>query len=442
MRTIHANSLRVLLLATIGASSSAQAAPTPGLAAGVLARSGAYVFTAQNLADVLTLDSGVLSTPMSDAERAAASENILDQFRRNPAAVSRQLANDSRAAKIMRSGNAADRELLIAALRAGWLTPSNDPSRARWLAIMKRHDPVVAEAGGLSLSAHDVSDVREIYSLLLEHSLTTAEGAAIDSVIVERFKQDPATFVRSEPDDRKGIANYVNGTPTERERWRMIVWDNLLKRAQTDSLSARILDVLKKDPTVLIAEPTVVIRQPQLDAQFASNDVVADLAHLPRSNAAERTQAAQSLAAHYGSLSDAQKTRLREAELRWELLQEFVLACNGPREQAVVAVQHTVRSPADIPAAADTLEVAAAKFTALRQQQAMHSLMLAGVAYVGQSQIAALHAAQPNLGGPAGDRAQVQRQQQATQMQLAALNQYHLSAVHSLALGSIPSCGK
>jgi hypothetical protein len=114
-----------------------------------VAQSGTYVLTAQNFEDIRTVDACVLDTPLSPAEEQEARENILGQFRGNPAAVVKSMPETHRYAEILRHGSQTERLMLSSVLWGRWIGATSDPAAARWVAMVKRHSPPVAVSGNL-----------------------------------------------------------------------------------------------------------------------------------------------------------------------------------------------------------------------------------------------------------------------------------------------------
>jgi hypothetical protein len=115
----------------------------------IVARSGDYVFTEQNLEDIRTVDACVLDSPLNPAEEQDASENILGQFRSNPEAFVRSMPDTHRYAEILRHGSQTERLMLSSVLWGRWMGATGDPSVAIWVAMVKRHSPPVARDGNL-----------------------------------------------------------------------------------------------------------------------------------------------------------------------------------------------------------------------------------------------------------------------------------------------------
>jgi hypothetical protein len=244
---------------------------------------------------------------MSNAEEAAERGNIFDQFRANPAAFVNGMPTERAYAEIIRHGSAYEREQLVWKLRADSLAaPKTDAAALRWTAIMKRHlsfDATLATMGTARLTGQDMNDVLEIYSLMLETSLPPAERESLTVFTIKDFTRDPASFVHARPAVHDTVMSYMNDvTPLGRERRRAELWDVLLKNAAKDPDAKELVKLLTQDPSVVVVTDDAVIRQPQIDAFFASNDLVAELAHLPHSTDAEHAAMAKSLPARFGSL--------------------------------------------------------------------------------------------------------------------------------------------
>jgi hypothetical protein len=119
----------------------------------VLARSASCVFTGKDLQDILLMDSAVLETPLNATEQAQARERILKQFHKSPELLCKSLPLERKTAEIMRSGSAAEKLELGVRLWIGWLDAAgHDPTVAEWIAVVKRHNPPIASADGLTVT--------------------------------------------------------------------------------------------------------------------------------------------------------------------------------------------------------------------------------------------------------------------------------------------------
>jgi hypothetical protein len=119
----------------------------------VIARSASCVFTGKDLQDILLMDSAVLETPLNATEQQQGRERILKQFHQNPEAFCKGLPVERQAAEIMRRGTAAERLELGVKLWIRWLDAAGrDPATAEWIAVVKRHNPPIASADGLTVT--------------------------------------------------------------------------------------------------------------------------------------------------------------------------------------------------------------------------------------------------------------------------------------------------
>jgi hypothetical protein len=148
--------LRARVLAIIG---FAFAFVTPTIAVAqqndgeVIARSASCVFTTKDLQDVLLMDSAVLETPLNAAEQQQARERIVKQFHKSPELFCKSLPLERKTAEIMRSGSSAEKLELGVRLWIGWLDAAGrDPHVAEWIAVVKRHNPPIASADGLTVT--------------------------------------------------------------------------------------------------------------------------------------------------------------------------------------------------------------------------------------------------------------------------------------------------
>ncbi|HXB26035.1 MAG TPA: hypothetical protein VNV25_14985 [Gemmatimonadaceae bacterium] len=112
-----------------------------------LLQSGKYAYTQESLDDVIDIDAGVLVSPLSADEQAQIRSIVLDEFKNDPAKIAKVLPQVHRVAEVFRSGAAMDRAFMR---ESDWelsikLAPT-DPFVARWLALAKRHAPLVAQS--------------------------------------------------------------------------------------------------------------------------------------------------------------------------------------------------------------------------------------------------------------------------------------------------------
>jgi hypothetical protein len=119
----------------------------------VVAQAGSYKMTAQDLSDILALDSLVLQTPLSSAEQQEVRQILLAQFQKNPAALSAASDKMRRLAEVARHGSLYERSELGSYLWCTWSnSASGNPLTARWVAIIKAHNPAVVSDGQYAIT--------------------------------------------------------------------------------------------------------------------------------------------------------------------------------------------------------------------------------------------------------------------------------------------------
>jgi len=119
-------------------------------AASVVARAGAYTLTSQDMSDILALNSLVLSTPLSATEQDEERQNVLAQFQKNPSVLSTGGEKMRKLAEVARNGSLFDRSEVASYLWCSWLSGAlTDPITARWVAMIRRHNPPVVSGDSL-----------------------------------------------------------------------------------------------------------------------------------------------------------------------------------------------------------------------------------------------------------------------------------------------------
>ncbi|WP_446742330.1 hypothetical protein [Silvibacterium acidisoli] len=114
----------------------------------VVAQAGSYTMTAQNLSDILALNSLVLQTPLSSAEEQEVRQILLEQFQKNPSALSAGSDKMRRLAEVARHGSLYERSELGSYLWCTWSnSASGNPLTARWVSIIKAHNPAIVSDG-------------------------------------------------------------------------------------------------------------------------------------------------------------------------------------------------------------------------------------------------------------------------------------------------------
>lgn len=116
----------------------------------VVARSGSYAMTVQDMNDLLALNALVLQTPLSPAEQAEERQNILIQFQKNPSVMYTAEDKIRKLAEIARHGSLYERSELASYLWCSWSNSASaaDPITTRWVAMIRRHNPPIVSADG------------------------------------------------------------------------------------------------------------------------------------------------------------------------------------------------------------------------------------------------------------------------------------------------------
>lgn len=157
---MNRNSCDTCGLAIIGAAALAFLVALAGRVEASVATAGGYTLTDQDIQKVLAVDGLAIETPLSPAELQEARDNIVDEFKRDPAAFEKSKPLDEKLAEIALHGSQSDRTQVGILLYSSWMHASpSDPLVARWVAIVKRHNPPIVEGDGFVVTGRQMDAI-------------------------------------------------------------------------------------------------------------------------------------------------------------------------------------------------------------------------------------------------------------------------------------------
>lgn len=142
--------LLILGIVMFGRSAYGQVRPAQNEGSQVVARSGQYVMSMQDYQDLMSLNMLVLETALTPAEQQEVGRSIVSQFQKNPTVLAKNSDKLRQMADIARRGSLLERTVLAQYLWNNWCSEAPyDSLTARWVAIIKLHNPPIVTGDGL-----------------------------------------------------------------------------------------------------------------------------------------------------------------------------------------------------------------------------------------------------------------------------------------------------
>ena len=240
---------------------------------------------------------------------------------------------------------------------------------------------VLAQAGGLSYTRANLADVLAIDTGVLESPLSEAERARIQQIVLESFREAPDKVAKSFAAIHNNAELYRHGSAMEQALAREAHWEAVLKAAPTDRIVAQWLDVMRQHGTVVVEGDGMVVTKPELQAMFASEDLVAEVAGQPKPASAERDALTAGLPERFATLKPEEKARYAHAERRHAALLQNILAYSDLRAKAVTLIKTAVHKPEDVAPEARALEDDGMRFAEAIARFGQQQAAIAGLDY-------------------------------------------------------------
>ena len=228
--------------------------------------------------------------------------------------------------------------------------------------VAQTAESAVTTAGNQRLTATNVNDLVELIEFLIGGKISPDEKRAMTQFAIQEFHKDPATEANGYRDLNLTIQKLRRmQNPVERARLRQKLWPTVYFGAKEKKLAV-LLDVLQRHSRVLAEDPAskTLVTSHDVEALFASNDFVAQLAGRPSLSREQKPDLVARLPKIYSALSAQQKEFLRYGDLRWTALRTVWPRLSEQRRQGLAAVmKETVKNPQQVPEAARVLETRA-----------------------------------------------------------------------------------
>jgi hypothetical protein len=244
---------------------------------------------------------------------------------------------------------------------------------------------VLMQAGGFTYTRANLDDVLAIDAGVLETPLSDDERTRIQQIVLEGFREAPEKIVKSFAAVHRNAELYRNGPPIEKATAREAHWEAVLKAAPSDRIVAQWLDVMHHHGTIVAEGDGLVVTKPELQAMFASEDLVAEVAGQPKPSQADRDAEIAALPARFAALPLPEKARYAHAERRRAALLVHILAYSDLRAKAVTLIKDKVHAPGDVTPEARALEDDGMRFAAAIDRFGQNMAAIGGVGYQGQT---------------------------------------------------------
>jgi hypothetical protein len=139
-------------------------------------------------------------------------------------------------------------------------------------------------------------------------------------------------------------------------------WEITLQKAPSDPIAARSLEIMRKHTPIIASANGLVVTSHEIDAMFASSDIIAQVAGQPKSTPEQRAAFTKSLPGRFAQLSPIEQEQIAHAERRVLALRGTIYAYTDLRAKAEAQIHTNVHGPGDVPKEARRLEDWGIKF--------------------------------------------------------------------------------
>jgi hypothetical protein len=231
------------------------------------------------------------------------------------------------------------------------------------LAAMAATDQaVIARSGKYAYPEASLQDIYTVDAGVLESPLTSAEQAQIRALVIDEFNRDPAKIAAALPRLHNVAIMFRSGQLYDRAVAREKDWEITLQKAPSDPIAARSLEIMRKHTPIIACANGLVVTSHEIDAMFASSDIIAQVAGQPRSTPEQRAAFARSLPGRFAQMSPTEQDQIAHAERRVLALRGTIYAYTDLRAKAEAQIHANVHGPEDVPREARRLEDWGVKF--------------------------------------------------------------------------------
>jgi hypothetical protein len=223
---------------------------------------------------------------------------------------------------------------------------------------------VIAKSGQYVYPESSLRDVLEIDTGVLESPLSPTEQSQIRALVIDEFNRDPAKIAAVLPQVHNAALLFRTGTPFEKAVAREKDWENTVKRAPSDPIAARALDLMSKHVPVIVTSNGLVVTEHQIGALFTSSDIIAEMSGQPKSTPEQRLAYEKALPARFPKMTPVEQEQIAHSERRLVAVVSCIYSYSDLRAKAASQVRNNVHGPDDLPKEARRLEDWGIKFHA------------------------------------------------------------------------------
>ena len=253
---------------------------------------------------------------------------------------------------------------------------------------------ILAEAGGQRLTSQNTGEMLALYEWLLETPLTAEEKTRLTAILIDEFKANPGKAAANYVATEGKLAQIEKSDPLQRFRSRAEIWKAVAQSRPADPALTAAFKALADNPSLLLVSANGVVTQPQIDALVASDDLVADLAGLPKTSASARAELTRQIVAKFPGFDEKEDRyeALTDAEERGLSLRLWMESSPKNREAVLALIKSEVHGEADVPRVARSLENTALMLTRM-SRYVLQQKILTSVAAAYEAQLEAIRAA-------------------------------------------------
>ena len=221
---------------------------------------------------------------------------------------------------------------------------------------------IIARSGRYVYTEASLQDILDVDTGVLESPLTSAEQAQIRALVIDEFNRDPAKIASVLPTLHNVAIMFRSGQLYDRAVAREKDWEITLQKAPSDPIAARSLEIMRKHTPIIASANGLVVTSHEIDAMFASSDIIAQVAGQPKSTPEQRAAFTKSLPGRFAQLSPIEQEQIAHAERRVLALRGTIYAYTDLRAKAEAQIHTNVHGPEDVPKEARRLEDWGIKF--------------------------------------------------------------------------------
>lgn len=237
---------------------------------------------------------------------------------------------------------------------------------------------VIARSGQYVYPESSLRDILEIDAAVLESPLSPTEQSQIRALAIDEFNRDPARIAAVLPQVHNAALLFRTGTAFEKAVAREKDWENTVKRAPSDPIAARALDIMSKHVRVIVSGNGLVVTEHQVRALFTSSDIIAEMSGQPKSTSEQRLAYEKALPARFPKMTPVEQEQIAHSERRLVAVVSSIYSYSDLRAKATSQARNNIHGPDDVPKEARRLEDWGIKFQETFQAYASRQAAING----------------------------------------------------------------